>query len=114
MPIYEYQCQECRRVSGFLILNRAEPFIPVCPRCGSRSLSRVLSRVHVRLSEETRLERLADPGAWGGVDENDPKSMAKMLKKMTREMGEDTADDVDQLVEEAMESGAGQAEEDSF
>ncbi len=114
MPIYEYQCQECRRVSGFLILNRSEPFNPVCPRCGSRSLSRVLSRVHVRLSEETRLERLADPGAWGGLDENDPKSMAKMLKKMTQEMGEDTADDVDQMVEEAMAGDAGPSGEDSL
>ena len=114
MPIYEYQCQECRRVSGFLILNLKEPFAPLCPKCGSRSLTRVLSRVHVRLSEETRMERLADPGAWGGVDENDPKSMARMLKKMTQEMGEDTADDVDQLVEEAMETGAGQSGEDSF
>ena len=114
MPIYEYQCQECSRVSSFLIMNLKEPFTPVCPRCGSHSLTRVLSRVHVRLSEETRLERLADPGAWGGVDENDPKSMAKMLKKMTQEMGEDTADDVDQLVEEAMASGEGQSGEDSF
>ncbi len=105
MPIYEYQCQECRRVSGFLILNLNEPFAPVCPKCGSRSLSRVLSRVNVRLSEETRLERLADPSAWGGLDENDPKSMARMLKKMGQEMGEDTGEDIDQMVEEAMAGG---------
>jgi putative FmdB family regulatory protein len=114
MPIYEYQCQDCRRVSGFLILNLNEPFTPVCAKCGSHFLTRVISRVHVRLSEETRLERLADPNAWGGVDENDPKSMARMLKKMTQEMGEDTGDDVDQMVEEAMAGGAGQAGEDSF
>jgi putative FmdB family regulatory protein len=114
MPIYEYQCGECHRVSGFLILNLKEPFAPVCPRCGNRSLTRVLSRVHVRLSEETRLERLADPSAWAGVDENDPKSMARMLKKMTQEMGEDTAGEVDQLVEEAMENGAGPSSDESF
>ncbi len=114
MPIYEYQCQECQRVSGFLVMNLKESFAPVCPKCGSRSLTRVLSRVHVRLSEETRLERLADPSAWGGVDENDPKSMTRMLKKMTQEMGEDTAEDVDRMVEEAMDAGAGSAGEDSL
>jgi len=57
---------------------------------------------------------LADPSAWAGVDENDPKSMARMLKKMTQEMGEDTAGEVDQLVEEAMESGAGPSGDESF
>lgn len=104
MPIYEYRCQECSRTSSFLLLNLKEPFVPVCERCGGRSLERVLSRVHVRLSEETRLERLADPAAWAGLDENDPKSAARLLKKMGQEMGEDYPGEVDQLVEEAMES----------
>jgi putative FmdB family regulatory protein len=67
MPIYEYRCQQCRRISGFLILNLNEPFSPVCKHCGSQTLDRVLSRIHVRLSEETRLERLADPAAWSGL-----------------------------------------------
>jgi putative FmdB family regulatory protein len=103
MPIYEYRCQDCRRVSSFLLLNLRDPFVPVCKQCGSHSLERVLSRVHVRVSEETRLERLADPAAWSGVDENDPKSMAKVLKRMGQEMGEDPGE-VDQMVEEAMDS----------
>ena len=54
MPIYEYRCLACRRVSEFLILNLSSPFTPVCPRCDSSELERVLSRVRVRLSEETR------------------------------------------------------------
>jgi putative FmdB family regulatory protein len=112
MPIYEYRCRDCRRVSGFLILNLQEPFTPVCGRCGSESLERILSRVNVRLSEESRLERLADPSQWSGVDENDPKSMARMLKKMGREMGEDFPGEVDQMVEEAMEGGAGDTGEE--
>jgi putative FmdB family regulatory protein len=106
MPIYEYRCQECRRISSFLILTLNDPFAPVCKQCGSHSLERVLSRVHVRLSEETRLERLADPSAWAGVDENDPKSVAKVLKKMGQEMGEDFPGEVDALVEEAMDGQA--------
>jgi putative FmdB family regulatory protein len=107
MPIYEYRCQACHRTSSFLILSQNESFTPVCQRCGSHSLERVLSRVHVRLSEETRLERLADPSAWAGVDENDPKSIAKAFKKMGQGMGEDFPGEVDELVEEAMDSHAG-------
>jgi hypothetical protein len=81
----------------------------VCKQCGGTSLERVLSRVHVRLSEETRMERLADPAAWSGMDENDPKSVAKVLKKMGQEMGEDFPGEVDEMVEEAMESQEGGA-----
>ncbi len=106
MPIYEYRCQDCRRISDFLILNLQEDFSPVCKRCGGSAMERVLSRVNVRLSEETRMERLADPNMWGGLDENDPKSMAKMLKKLGPELGEDFPGEVDQMIEEAMESEA--------
>jgi putative FmdB family regulatory protein len=109
MPIYEYRCQACGRTSSFLFLSQNESMTQVCQRCGSPSLERVLSRVHVRLSEETRLERLADPSAWAGVDENDPKSVAKVLKKMGQEMGEDFPGEVDELVEEAMDSQAADA-----
>ncbi len=66
-------------------------------------MSRVLSRVRVIRSEESRMESLADPSKWGGLDEKDPKSMAKWMKRMGKEMGEDMGEDVDQMVEEAME-----------
>ena len=114
MPIYEYQCQDCRRVSSFLILNLQEPFTPVCGKCGSQALERILSRVHVRLSEDTRLERLADPSQWSGVDENDPKSVARALKKVGQEMGEDFPGEVDQMVEEAMAGGGEEGGESGF
>jgi putative FmdB family regulatory protein len=112
MPIYEYRCAGCRKVSEFLVLSASAPFAPVCPRCGGTDLTRVLSRVRVRLSEETRMERLADPHRWGGladVDENDPASMARMMRQMgphlQEAMGEDYPGEMDQMIEEAMEGG---------
>ncbi len=66
-------------------------------------MSRVLSRVRVIRSEESRMESLADPSKWGGLDEKDPKSMARWMKQMGKEMGEDMGGDVDQMVDEAME-----------
>jgi len=104
MPIYEYSCQDCRRVSAFLILNLHEPFTPVCRHCGGQGLERILSRVNVRLSEDQRLEHLADPSQWSGLEEDNPKTVARMLKRMGQEMGEDMPGEVEQMVEEAMES----------
>ncbi|MEW5804290.1 MAG: hypothetical protein AB1847_19520 [bacterium] len=53
-------------------------------------------------SDEARLERLADPCNLGGLDENDPVSMARWMKKMGKEMGEEFAgEDFDQMVDEA-------------
>jgi hypothetical protein len=49
------------------------------------------------------MERLADPSKWGGLDEKDPRSMAKWMKRMGKEMGEEMGEDVDQMVDEAME-----------
>jgi putative FmdB family regulatory protein len=103
MPIYEYQCNNCGKVSEFLIIKTDEAFIPQCKRCKSKKMTRVLSRARVIRSEESRMESLADPSKWGGFDENDPKSMAKWMKRMGKEMGEEIGEDVDKMVDEAME-----------
>lgn len=103
MPIYEYRCDDCGKISEFLLIKTDETFIPQCKRCKSKKMSRVLSRVRVIRSEESRMENLADPSKWGGLDENDPKSMAKWMKRMGKEMGEELDEDVDQMVDEALQ-----------
>lgn len=111
MPIYEYQCQDCGRISDFLILSVHESFDPICKYCKSQRMSRLISRVRVLRSEESRMERLADPSRWGGLDENDPASVARWMKKMSREMGEDLSDEeVDEMVDEAREETKGGGE----
>lgn len=66
-------------------------------------MEKIISRVAIFRSEESRLESLADPSKLAGLDENDPKSVARWMKKMGKEMGEDMGEDFDQVVEEAME-----------
>ena len=103
MPIYEYRCDDCGKISEFLLIKTDETFIPQCKRCKSKKMSRVLSKVRVIRSEESRMESLADPSKWSGLDEKDPKSMAKWMKRMGKEMGEEMGEDVDAMVDEGME-----------
>jgi hypothetical protein len=70
-------------------------------------MTRVLSKVRVLRSEESRMESMADPSKWGDIDEKDPKSVARWMKKMGKELGEDMGEDVDQVVDEAMEEERG-------
>ncbi len=103
MPIFEYRCEACGKISEFLLIKTDEVFIPQCKRCKSKKMTRVLSKVRVIRSEESRMESLADPSKWGDLDEKDPKSMAKMMKKLGKEFGEEMGEDADQMVDEAME-----------
>ncbi len=106
MPIYEYRCEGCGKISEFLVIRTDETFVPQCKRCKSKKMSRILSRVRVVRSEESRIESLADPSKWGDLDEKDPKSMARMMKRMGKELGEDV-ENVDEMIDEAMEEDMG-------
>ena len=100
MPIYEYTCHDCTRRVSLLwrSFDDAQAREPVCPRCGGKNLSRLISRVAVVRSEESRLDDLADPSALGGLDENDPKSLARFMRKMAAETGEDLGPEFEEVV----------------
>jgi putative FmdB family regulatory protein len=101
MPIYEYGCYDCRkRVSVFFrSFSQVDTKKATCPRCGGTNLKRLISKVAVLRSEESRLEGLADPGNLAGLDENDPKSIARWMRKMGSEMGEDLGSEFDEVVD---------------
>ena len=42
MPLYEYACQECGKESELLVNSSTQP---VCPKCGSSKIDKLLSIV---------------------------------------------------------------------
>lgn len=102
MPIYEYECADCRRRVSLLVLRPSVAPPPTCPRCGGTALNRLMSRFATVKSEDARLDALADSSSFGDMDENDPASVARFMKKMGREFGEDLGEDFDEAVDEAM------------
>ena len=100
MPLYEYRCLDCkRRVSVFQSYSDYGKVQPACPECGGKRLERRISRIRFARSEESRLESLADPSAWGDVDESDPRSMAKMMRRMGSELGEEMGPEFHEAVD---------------
>ena len=106
MPIYEYYCQDCRRrVSVFFrTFSDASDAAARCPTCSGAHLRRLVSRVAVLKSDDSRLESMADPSLMNGLESEDPRALASFMRKMSDEMGEPLDDDMHEVVSR-LESG---------
>lgn len=101
MPIYEYYCADCRkRVSVFFrTFAAASDDAARCPRCEGAHLRRLVSRVAVLKSEESRLDAMTDPSFMAGLEHEDPRALAGFMRKMSDEMGEPLDADMSEMVD---------------
>ena len=96
MPIYEFFCGSCNIIYQFLIRTSGIEKRPVCPRCGNTELERVMSTFSTSAGKSSG-DNL-DEGALAGLDENDPRSMAKAIRSMADEMGEDLGPELEEAI----------------
>ena len=91
MPLYEYHCQTCRRRFTLLVRTFEPPHAPPCEYCHSPATERLVSRVALLRSDESRMQALADPSNLAGLDESDPVSMGRWMRRMGQAMGDEPA-----------------------
>lgn len=121
MPIYEYRCDDCRRVFSFLVRSVKDHEPPECPQCGKQDLDRVLSPCSMHSGGS---KRSGDSGQSGGdlddlgmgdealdnipgiddLDENAPRSLGRWMRRMADEMGEPLDPEMDEICRR-LESG---------
>jgi len=78
MPLFEYRCDECKKKFALLEGVTAEKVKRVCPKCGGKKLTKLMSRVARPPKGEDSVE---DSDLEGMEDEGD--------------LGEDFGDDED-------------------
>jgi putative FmdB family regulatory protein len=100
VPIYEFRCNACTRKVTLSYPSVADyaSATPACTHCGSTDLTRLISRVRVARSEVSRMESMADSGDFAGLDEDDPRSLGRMMRKFSAEMGEDMGPEFEEVV----------------
>jgi putative FmdB family regulatory protein len=100
MPIYEYRCNVCKRPFSILVRSMSAEVNATCPRCGAQDARRLISRFATLRSEEAQADHLSDmAGDMAGVDENDPRSVARFARRMSQEMGEDAGPEFNEMVD---------------
>ncbi len=95
MPVYEFYCADCHTIFNFLSRRVNTEKRPDCPKCGHPDLLRQVSRFAFsrgRTEEPLegpdldgeKLERamMGLAGEMEGLDENDPRQMARFMRKL--------------------------------
>jgi putative FmdB family regulatory protein len=100
LPSYDYRCNDCKRrvVLTYKTYAEYDQAIPTCPRCKGTNLTRLISRVAIARSEESRFSSLDDDSALDGLADADPATLGRYMRRMSQEMGEDLGDEFNEVV----------------
>jgi putative FmdB family regulatory protein len=98
MPIFEYLCRRCNTIFQFLIRDSSRDHDPSCPRCGTGGLERVMSTFSTSRKGSPDVADVADDPVLAGMDEDDPRSMARAIRHMADEMGEDLGPELEEAI----------------
>jgi putative FmdB family regulatory protein len=100
MPYYDYRCQSCTKaVRLFIAYEDYDDAQPQCPYCASKDLKRLISRITLAKSEDSRLDAMMDDPSLAGLENEDPRALGHFMRKMSSEMGEDMGDEFNEVVD---------------
>ncbi len=116
MPVYEFLCRACNKIYSFHTFVTDTDKVPSCPKCGAEDLTRVPSRFGVKAPRKTSADEHGDGDGGGlddprmeremmrlaaeleGMDENDPRQMAKAVRRMTEMAGEPVTPTMEEMI----------------
>ncbi len=102
MPIYEYTCSDCGRLTSVFVKSMSGETKPTCSHCGSRKLARALSRFAYHKSEQRVLEEHgAEPKRL--EDYKDPRQIGRWVERKFDEYGMDLPGQAREMIDAARE-----------
>ncbi len=106
MPSYDYRCNNCKRrvVLTYKTYAEYDKATPTCPRCHGTNLTRLISRVAIAKSEESRFSSMDDDSALDDLADADPATLGRYMRRMSSELGEDLGEEFNEVVDR-LESG---------
>jgi putative FmdB family regulatory protein len=104
MPIYEYTCQDCSRLTSVFVRKIDAPHDAACQHCGSPRLKRAVSRVAYHKTEQQILEEHGIPDPAAGPDAyKDPRQIGRWVEQRFEQMGMDLPEEARTMIDAARE-----------
>ncbi len=104
MPIYEYTCNDCTRLTSVFVRRVDSQVAPKCQHCGGERMQRAISRVAVHKTEQQILEEYGTPQPGGGPDSyKDPRQIGRWVEQRFEQMGMDLPQEARTMIDAARE-----------
>ncbi len=103
MPIYEFRCDECRKITNHFSRKPDPKATAACEHCGSESTQRLVSSFARTYSREDVLERYGDPATDDKADLKDPRQIGSWVEKRFDEYGVDMPESAREMIDAARE-----------
>ena len=102
MPIYEYTCDDCGRLTSVFLKSMNAKMKAACSQCGGKKLSRTLSRFAYHKSGQRVLEELgAEPQRL--EDYKDPRQIGRWTERKFQEYGMELPEQAREMIDAARE-----------
>jgi len=102
MPIYEYRCADCGRLTSVFVKSTSAEQRPACSHCGGEKLARAFSRFAYHKSEQRVLEQYgAEPKSLD--DYKDPRQIGRWAERKFQEYGMEIPEQAREMIDAARE-----------
>ena len=100
MPIYEYKCKSCARLTSSYVRSASKETAPACQHCGGKT-ARALSRFAVGRGKSQARQDFGTPGP---MDEyKDPRQIGRWVENKFDEYGMDIPEPAREMIDAARE-----------
>ena len=104
MPIYEYRCADCKKLSSIFVRGFEDPPSLKCPECGGADMPRLFSRFRMGKGQSYYTKGIyedmfSDRKLMKGLESNDPRAMAEWSRRMSHGAGEDLTPETEDILD---------------
>lgn len=102
MPIYEYTCQDCGRLTSVFLKSMSSKVRSSCSHCGGKRLARALSRfAYHKPAQRVLEEHGVEPRTMD--DYNDPRQIGRWVERKFDEYGMELPGPAREMIDAARE-----------